>query len=136
MKISDEEFKALQRHWYKLLEDSGFQDIEHFKNGHLVLKETIRDRLKHISFLKMKVQEEYYHLMTYKVLDESTKFKSETDKYILTRYIDGVHINQIIEELMAKGLSKNRDTIRFMIRRYELEWGINHYDNKELHRKG
>jgi hypothetical protein len=81
------------------------------------------------------MKEEYFRCMSQKALDENTFFRNETDKHILIRYSEGAKIKVIMEELSKLGMNKARDSIRYIVRRYEMAWGLKHYSPKQLHKK-
>lgn len=137
MGLSKEQFRALQEHWYEILEDSGFKDIEKITNGELVLRRsssTIYSTYKSDNFNKA-MKEEYFRIMSQISQDIETKFKNEVHKYILFRYCEGSRIKEIVIELKARGTPRTRDSVRYIIRRYENRWGVKSYGPKELHVK-
>jgi hypothetical protein len=81
------------------------------------------------------MKEEYYRLISQYVSSETTVFRSEVDQYILTRHAEGAKHSAIVSELEARGISKHRHSIRFIIRRYEMAWGIKKYSDKQLNKK-
>lgn len=135
MKHSDKELLELQKYWYEKLEEVGYADIEHFVGTKLVLKKSVMYPFKHTDFERMTIQEEYFRLLGLKVNDEETYFKSEVDRYILTRHAEGAKSKTIELELKGRGTPRHRHSIRFIIRRYEFRWGIKSYNERELNRK-
>lgn len=135
MKLSAKELLKLQKHWYELLASSGYDDIEHFVKDRLELKKSVMYPFKHTDFERMLIQEEYFRLLGIKVNDEDTYFKSEVDRYILTRHAEGIKSNVIAFELQERGTPKHRHSIRFIIRRYEFQWGIKSYNLRQLNKK-
>lgn len=124
MKPPKHDLRALQEEWYKKLEDSGFRDVEKFRGSELVLKHEsdhcytwARD-----PFVRV-MKEEYYRIMAQYAQDEETYFKSETDRHILNRHAEGVQIKVIVEELEMMGWSRNRKSVRSIIKRYRKAWG-------------
>ncbi len=81
------------------------------------------------------MKEEYFRILGQAVQDEETVFRNDTDRYILTRHSEGAKIKMIMKELEAKGKAKARDSIRYIIRRYEMAWGIRQYSQVQLHIK-
>ncbi len=78
------------------------------------------------------MKEEYFTVMYQMSQDETTAFRNETDKYILIRHSEGLTAKEIIKELALLGKAMHRHSIRFIIRKYEMAWGIKSYTNKQL----
>lgn len=135
MKLADKERLRLQKVWYEKLAEAGYEDIEHFVADRLVLKKSVMYPFKHTDFERMTIQQEYFRLLGIKVNDEETYFKSEVDRYILTRHAEGTKSKTIELELKGRGTPRHRHSIRFIIRRYEFRWGIKSYSERELNRK-
>lgn len=147
MKMSPDKFKALQRQWYKILEDSGFEDIEKVVGDELVLKQNASHGflITERNLLQQQAMTEYFRLMSQKVNDEYTVFNCKEDAIILEMHCLGARVIDIINTLKSNGMYRNRNTIRYIIRRYEVNWNIknyerkklnNYYVKKELNRKG
>jgi len=135
MKLPKHEFKRLQSHWYKKLADDGFIDIEKEKNGsHILIQGAIYPFRNNDSFVRL-IKEEYFRTIGQITHDEKTEFRNEIDQYILIRYSDGARIKTIVEELILRGTPKERKTIRIIIRRYEMAWGIRYYNQQQLNVK-
>lgn len=136
MKLSKDEFKKLQQHWYQVLADHGFEDIEQIKNGRLTLT-PIADRFyeKTRDAFWREDRESYFRVLGQLVHDQDTFFRSDTDRLIMTRYAEGSTVKAITEELALFGVSRHRHSIRFVIRRYEVKWQIRNYNHKQLNVK-
>lgn len=133
MKLSREEFKKLQLEWYRVLSESGFNDIEELKDGELILKESASFCYRHTpNTFDIFMKEEYYRIIAQCVQDQDTKFKNETHRYILIRHSEGAKIKTIGEELKDRGCARDRKTIRLIIRRYQMAWGLKNYGPKQL----
>ncbi len=124
MRLSKAQFKTLQQLWYQKLADTGFQDIEEFKNGELVLKQSYSHPLRHHTEHSAKDQEEYFRFMSMCIMDKNISFKNDIDKYVLTRHADGATIKAIVTELNNLGTPRARNSVRFIIRRYLLVWRL------------
>lgn len=129
MKLSDQEFKALQKYWYDRAKESGFHDIEpEIKSD---LSHLYRDKTQ----LEIVTKQEYYTLLNHWVYDENTQFRNEFDKHIMRLYAEGARIKSIIEHLNSLGKDCGRQAIRLIIRRYEMKWKIRYYTRKQLNLK-
>lgn len=129
MKLSKDEFRNLQREWYQKLKDIGFKDIEKLHGDELLL---IQSASRSIDMCTLLVSEEYYRNIGQKALDEDTEFRNEVHKHILVRHSEGAKIKTIISELNERGLSRTKESVRVIIRRYEMKWGIRTYTEKQL----
>jgi hypothetical protein len=135
VKITDNDFGKLQDEWYSRLEEDGFKDIERKpdknirfagKNGGL-LNEGNLDHLNRIDTIRC-----YFAIIHEYAFDETAVFKSEMHKYILQRYAEGARLCDIVRELTKLGMPRDRKAIKFIIRRYEMEWKIKNYTPKQL----
>lgn len=135
MKLAKDEFKKLQEHWYEKLYDEGFEDVEEFKNGELVLKKFATQRFYRLNKFHRETRLEYFIILSEVALSEDTIYKNPADKHILIRYAAGAQIKVIVSELKALQTPRARDSVRFIIRRYEMLWGLRNYTNKQLHKK-
>jgi hypothetical protein len=62
-------------------------------------------------------------------------FRNETHRLILMRYAEGAMIKVIVAELQEIGQYRCRNSVTFIIRRYEMEWGLKEYTPRQLNRK-
>lgn len=125
-----QDFKALQKTWYQRLEEAGFRDIECIVEGKYVLKANSFHIHKGEDPLILENKRIYFILISQRFEGES--FGSEVDRLILFMYSNGKRIKEICEALARKGESRCRRTVRVIIRRYEMKWGLRKYSRKEL----
>ncbi len=135
MKLSKNEFRKLEDEWYEKLKDSGFRDIEKRQGDEFVLVVTPYVRFRKLQPEIRKIKEEYFRCISQEINSENVVFRNEIDRYILIRHSEGARIKVIVEELESKGMARDRYSVRIIIRRYEMEWGIRCYDYKQLHKK-
>lgn len=126
-------FKALQDAWYQRLADEGFRDQEVLVKGEMQLKWDAQRAYMRMKPLCREMREAYFRLLAQKVQENG--FRSEIDRLILMRYAEGAKIKLIIEELKAIGKTRCRNSVTFIIRRYEMEWGLKEYTPKQLNRR-
>ncbi len=126
-----EHFIALQKAWYQRLKDSGFDDQEEFAADDLVLKQRSYHAYRGTTELTRVSKESYFNMLGQ--FSQSTIFKNDVDRLIMTLYAEGRNIKAICQELEIRGQSRDRSTIRFRIRLYEMKWGIRSYKPKSLH---
>lgn len=127
------EFKALQEAWYQRLDATGFQDAEELIGFECVLRQTAHHAYRGTDDLMRDTKADYYHLVSQKV--QETDFGSAVDRLILTRHAEGKKHVHICAELALLGLRRNRKTVRFRIRIYEMQWGLKTYTARQLNRK-
>lgn len=129
-------FKELQKAWYVRLEEEGFQDVELHSGNELFLKRysfsIVDKRCKDWPLRCRQLREVYYALLSAKVHD--AVFRNEVDELILVLYANGTKIKIIAEELEKLGKRRCRNAIRFIIRRYEVAWGIREYTPQQMNK--
>jgi hypothetical protein len=135
MKLTEKEFKKLQRKWYRCLILEGFRDTEANEKDTEVTKPSLIRLYRDMEPVERIAKEDYFLLLSHAVNNEDTLFKNDADRYIMTRYSEGARIIEISEELTNLGMRRERKTIRFIIRRYEMAWHIRSYNHKQLNRK-
>ncbi len=127
------QFKALQKDWYQRLEQEGFKDAEELIGGDLKLKQSAGYPYRDQHPMTREVKEEYFRVLAQMV--QESKFRNETDRFILMAHSEGKKAKTICEELQALGVMRFRHSIRFTVRRYEKLWGLRHYTPRQLGRK-
>ena len=138
MKLAKHEFRQLQEKWYQKLLDSGFKDHEFLlkKGDFALLEEPIQEYCRRDwSLASRTMKEEYFRWVAREALDEETVYRNDADRHILTRHAEGARIKIIVKELETMNMPRDRGTIRFIIRRYEMEWGLKRYNDRQLHKK-
>lgn len=119
-------FKELEKEWAEKLKQSGFVDEELNVNGYRILKQSAKFQfyLSSRALLFKETKEQYYELIAYNVHHEE-KWPDESDRLIMEKTGEGWTIREISALLRSLGLKKhNRDTIRYIRRRYEHKWGL------------
>lgn len=135
MKLSKDEFKKLQEYWYKLLADSGFEDIEKFNGDELVLKQSANYCYRKNDMLSRIRKENYYTRIGQAVYENEAFFRNEVDRLVMARHAEGAAIKSIVEELLSLGTPRDRLTVRYIIRKYQMIWGFKYFTPKELNLK-
>jgi hypothetical protein len=125
VKLTKEEFKALQDLWYKKAQDSGFKDIENTNGNERYLKTDALDSYgKEKDKDRIVAVEEYFTILSHIAEDPETKYKDPSHKIIMIRFAEGAKIKNIVAELQLLGLSRDRKNVRLIIRRYEEKWKL------------
>lgn len=135
MKLTRDEFLRLQQTWYQKLSDLGFNDIEKLQGDELVLSQTASYCYRNGDPFTRAMKEQYFRFMSQAVYDENTEFKNEVHRHIMIRHSEGAKIKTILKELHARGTARNRNSIRFIIRKYEVAWGLRSYNPSQLNVK-
>lgn len=129
------EFEAKQKEWDRKLEESGFSDAEISKDGERFLKVRTSEIMQRgrlfnaFTGISRESSEEYFRILSQKISQEAA-FEDELDRLIMERTAEGKTIKEISNELkkmLIPGQTRNkhdRNTIRYIRRRYENKWGI------------
>jgi hypothetical protein len=133
-------FKKLQQAWYAKLEASGFVDAEEQVQGEMVLRQSATPHsFRDGTATEVTARAEYYQVLGEMV--EAFEFDSEIDRTILTMFAEGAKIRSICEAL-SRGIPslrqrrrRCRGTVRFTIRKYEMQWGLRKYSPRELNQR-
>lgn len=123
----------MQRAWYAKLAEEGFEDAEELIGTEPMLKQAAAHPYRSLDQLGIHSKETYYRLLGQKI-QEGT-FRNDVDRLILTSFAMGTKIQRIVEILQREGKTRCRNTITFVIRRYEMMWGIRQYSPKQLNKK-
>lgn len=127
---NNKQFKDLANEWEKKLQESGFKDIE--KKGKLKQKANYAYRRSYITEEMREAKRNYLSLINNHCGSE-TEFSDESDRFIMEKTGEGWTIREISSALKEKSLRKhNRDTIRYIRRRYENKWGIKNWTQSEM----
>ena len=143
----------LADYWTMILEASGLDDAEHIKHGEVVLKQPQSMITPKALALKVSGDKLYKKDGVFKQVGSSDAWSSEkaqlddqfkaciknedwkdpVDKLVMIRHVQGKLIKDISQELKDRGYNKNhRQTIRFIIRKYELKWKIKNWKPEQL----
>lgn len=125
MKVHEtQEFKKQQEEWYNRLKSEGFKDIEICLNGEFHLMQRSRP-----TPTDEKLQ--YFQALTYFANNEP--FDNKIDEFILIKRADGFKIKDISNEMKQMKLAHyHRESIRYIIRKYEMRWGLKFYKPSQL----
>ena len=125
------EFKTLQKEWYEKLSQEGFVDIETTIGLEQELIQSATYPYRHDKNVNVRDNKQtYFELLCQWVSDE--EFVSKIDELILTHRSEGLKITEIVAALKEQKLSRDRETIRFTIRKYEHKWGIRFWKAEQL----
>jgi hypothetical protein len=125
-----DDFKAQQKAWYRRLKDEGFNDAEELIGSELMLKQQAKWRMNEGNYITRCKKLEYFLVLGQHLLH--AVYRNEIDKLIMTWHADGKTIKFMCEELKLRGSPRCRHSIRFIIRKYEMIWGMRVYTPKQL----
>lgn len=100
----------------------------------MALRAPSNEMCRKLDNLEIETKTIYYSLLTERIA--SANFANDIDRLILTWYAEGERIRDICEELEKLGMRRTRGSVRFIIRRYEMAWGMREYTLKQLNRVG
>ena len=122
-------FKTLTIIWNKKLEDSGFTDAEIELKGDRALKQRATNSYRQASELERESRLEYYSFLGY--LAHNTEFECEIEEFIMIRHSEGAEDKEIVEELKNMGSSKHRQTVSYIIKRWQVKWGVKNWSLRQ-----
>jgi len=122
------EFKTLAKEWEQKLIASGFVDAEKLQSGQT------RAHYGEASYKRTKkeiidARIQYYSTFCYHAY--RTFYPKYLDREVVTRFAKGSRISDIVVELRELGVAINRNTVRFIIRRYEHRWCMRYWTLKQ-----
>lgn len=127
------DFKSLIRTWNKKLDESGFTDAEVELRDDRVLKQRATNSYRQASQLERESRLEYFVLLGQ--LAHNTSFNNELERFVMLKHAEGASIKEIVDEINQKGIGRDRKTIRYIIRRWQMKWGIKHWSLKQMNLK-
>jgi len=130
---NDPQLERLLDEWDEILRATGFKDIERRIGHDRVLIQYSSNCYRQADPTTRESKESYYEQLSAKV--QTHRFENETDRFVMFHIADGVRIKTIVELLAEMGQSIHRQTIRFIIRRYENLWGIKMWSNRQMNLK-
>lgn len=117
------EFKELEKEWYRKLEENKFLDIEKKKNGESFLRQRSGYCYRRTIQNQVSARQEYYELMA-QCFQSEFRFKDEIEEYVMEKTAHGGSINEISRVLRNINERYHRGTIRLIIQKFEARWGI------------
>jgi hypothetical protein len=132
-------FKALESEWYAKLQQSGFADIERkppndaSPHPELVLRQNSANAFRQADQLARESRVAYFERVT--ELAAREPWINSADQLIMRRRGEGVLIKDIARELESLGLKCHRQTIRYVIRKFEVKWAIRKWKPEQLRSK-
>lgn len=116
-------FKELEEEWEKNLEKAGFKDAEKTIKGVRVLKQRATNSYRSATLVTRENKLRYYELLGIHLHQE--KFPNEAYKKIIELRSQGKKLEEISKVSRILNRDKNnKETIRRIIKRYEIKWGI------------
>ena len=123
-------FRQQAKIWNKKLKDSGFNDQEIEIAGERVLNQRSTNAYKQATELERQCRLDYFRLLGY--LANNTIFPNRLEQFILLSHAEGKTTPEIAEEMKTHGVIKNKRTIGFIIRRWQMRWGIKTWTLKQM----
>lgn len=146
------QFKSLLNQWNKKLEQSGFEDAEIELKHDRALRQRATNSYRQANQLERDSRLNYFRQISYFAnntsivngesglsLFEYACFPNELEKIVMIRHSEGAAIKEIIDELknilQDVGDESRRKTVRFIIRKWQMKWGIRSWSLKQLNLK-
>jgi hypothetical protein len=133
------QFKELHLVWSQKLEESGFEDAEICSGNNRLLKQRASNSYRQASELERQLKLEYFLRVGQEA--ERRPFDCEFEAVVIRLHAEGSTIQEITQRVQQQGFFKklnkpiNRRTIRFIIRRYQMKWGIKSWTPAQLNLK-
>lgn len=137
-------FKELDHKWDRILAEDGFKDAEESGDSDRFLREFSRDKFlrsdpksRTKTAITIEASFRYFQAIT-ELAAMETEFNDDFDRLIMERTGEGRSIREISEELKAilpsdrRRSKHNRDTIRYVRRRYEHKWGLKTWKPEQM----
>lgn len=115
-----QKFKALKSEWEKKLSQSGFVDIEDERGR---LKQNAGNSYRTTTCTIIESKQRYYELLGQGYHHER-EFRDSVERIVMLLRSRGVKVKDICLGLKAVKKRNHRDTIRRIIRYYEIRWKI------------
>lgn len=123
-------FSALEEQWDAKLKKSGFVDAEKTVNKERVLIQNTPNAYRQAPQVTREAKEQYFTLVSYHMGYKPPRDRIE--RIIMHNLSFGARIGEICEQLKDLGGSCHRQTVRFIIRKYEHKWKIRRWSKEKL----
>lgn len=123
-------FRELYKTWNEKLKESEFEDAEIDLKGDRALKQKAANSYRQATELERDTRFEYFRILG--SLANHSEFKCELHKTIMLKHADGSTIKEIVEAIRLEGITKDRKTVGYIIRRYQHKWGLKHWTPKQM----
>lgn len=127
-------FKKLEKAWNRKLRNEGFEDAERIidsVHGHQRrMTQRASNAYRQASEIERNNKSDYYRLLGLYTHDE--EFTDQVDLLVMFWRSQAYKISRICEELELLGHRCHRQTVRFIIRKYEHKWAIKRWTPSQL----
>jgi len=130
MNFKSKQFNDLKKHWYQVLKEDGFDDIEASET--ILKKESDRTRKYLQDSISWGNKQEYYLLMDQNFRQRIHEFGEELDLYIMMFWCKGFKKIEISKKLNKLGCKCYHEIITQIIRKYENDWGVRQWKPEQL----
>jgi len=111
----DDDFKSLQKLWYKKLKDSGFEDIEDFEGCRILKRSFSAYTWQHTQQDFDEIQD-YFRLAGQFYYEH--RFENKLEKEIWRLHSEGVSYREIAEILRTHKQKVNKDSVQKIVSKY------------------
>ena len=88
----------------------------------LLLRQYAGGTFRNVDIVRGEERQTYYRVMAERL--HEAHFRNDTERIVLTLVTEGVKIKKIVEALEVAGHARCRFTVRCIIRKYEIAWGL------------
>jgi hypothetical protein len=128
--FDSDEFKKLKRKWYQKIQRKGFIDQEKEVGQNTYLVQSSEYPFRHHGELQREARLQYYLFISQFVATE--QWANSRDRIVMQSHAEGLKIKEILLKLERRGLLCHRQTVRFIIRRFENKWKLRRWQKREL----
>lgn len=141
-------FKSLAEIWDEKLKEAGFLDAEIELKTERTLRQKASNCYRHASEVERDLRQQYFTQVGYFAnntdllngekdlgLFAYALFPNELEKLVMVRHSEGATIREIVDEITLKGMTRDRKTIRHIIRRWQMKWGIRSWTLRQMNLK-
>lgn len=122
------EFKKLSQEWNRKLE-TPYKQINPYLNYQQTRSSILVAYHRRDYFLQLSQHMEHFKAIHY---DKQPKLKAKRDRIILQLRSEGCLIQEILAKLNQVGIQIHRQTVRFIIRKYDTLWGIRFWKPSQM----
>lgn len=127
-------FKVLAQEWETRLKESGFVDAEKTLGADRILKKSANYAFRRAETTDIIRETKLaYFLALARHITNERHFSDKSDRFIMEKTAEGWTIKEISFAMQSLGLRKsNRDTIRYIRRRYEHRWRMREWTPQQM----
>lgn len=125
------EFEKLEKKWYDKLKKSGFEDAEKTVAGEKLLKKFAKSLtyFPQVNSIVVREGRAYYYQMAEQKANAAT-YSEDWHKTVMLKHAEGLNNVEISKELMKQKVSKTRQQVAAVIKKYMSDWQVVEFTNQ------